>query len=234
MTKKTAQSEKKYECEFCGSKFVREKTLFSHVCEKKRRNRQKDEKHVRMGFGAFNRFYQLNVGGNKENKTYKEFCDSQYYNAFVKFGSYITNVKPLYPEKYIDYILKSGVKIDKWVSDELYEKYALDIILKEDATVALERSITTMVEWASEKNNIYNAYFLEATTNRLVRDIKDGKISPWVLLLSASGQTALEKMNEEQLNMIYHIIDPGHWSKKFKIKKDDVSLIKSILKEANI
>jgi len=234
MTKKTTQSEKKYECEYCGSKFVREKTLFSHVCEKKRRDRQKDEKHVRMGFNAFNRFYQLNVSGNKEHKTYKEFCDSPYYNAFVKFGSYVTNVKPLYPEKYVDYIVRSGIKIDKWASDELYEKYALDIILNEDPVVALERSVVTMVEWASEKNNNYNLYFSEAATTRLVRDIKDGKISPWALLLSSTGQEALQKMSTEQLNMIYHIIDPGYWSKKFKSQKDDVALIKSIIKEANI
>ena len=73
------------------------------MCEKKRRHLQKDEKRVRFGHYAFQRFYKLSAGAKKE-KTYEDFCNSQYYNAFVKFGSFINNVRPLYPERYIDYV----------------------------------------------------------------------------------------------------------------------------------
>ena len=97
-------SEKPYVCEYCGSSYVREKTLAAHMCEKKRRALQKDEKRVRHGFYAFGRFYKLSAG-NKKEKTYEDFASSPYYNAFVKFGSFISNVKPLYPEKYIDYVV---------------------------------------------------------------------------------------------------------------------------------
>ena len=34
----------------------------------------------------------------KKQKTYEEFCASPYYNAFVKFGSFVNNVKSLYPK----------------------------------------------------------------------------------------------------------------------------------------
>jgi hypothetical protein len=57
----------------------------------------------------------------------------------------------LYPEKYIDYVVTSGVKLDHWCKEELYEQYALNLILKEDVTTALERSINTMIEWANDK-----------------------------------------------------------------------------------
>ena len=99
----TSNSDKPYVCNYCGSGYVREKTLAAHMCEKKRRALQKDEKRVRYGFYAFGRFYKLSAG-NKKEKTYEEFCASPYYNAFVKFGSFLNNVKPLYPEKYIDYV----------------------------------------------------------------------------------------------------------------------------------
>ena len=67
------------------------------MCEKKRRRLQKDEKRVQTGYYAFTRFYKLSAG-TKQDKTYEDFCASPYYNAFVKFGSFVNNVRPLYPE----------------------------------------------------------------------------------------------------------------------------------------
>jgi hypothetical protein len=213
---------------------MKESTLAVHMCEKKRRALQKDEKRVRMGFYAFQRFYKLSAGTKKE-KTYEDFCASPYYNAFVKFGSFLSNVRPLYPEKYIDYVVTSGVKLDHWCKDEMYEKYALDLILKEDVHTALERSINTMVEWA--KNNEpapWNHYFQRVSTNRAVWDIKDGKVSPWLILNCKSGKEMLSKFNDEQLSMVYHVINPQHWALRFKRHTLDVQLVKDVAKESNL
>src|SRR6056300_1236150 len=138
---------KPYICEYCNTGYTREKTLAVHMCQPKRRALQKNEKRVQLGMYAFNQFYKLSAN-SKKDKTYEEFCKSPYYNAFVKFGSFISNVKPLYPEKYIDYVVTSGVKLDHWCKDEMYEKYAIEFILKEDVHTALERSIKHMMEWA--------------------------------------------------------------------------------------
>jgi len=117
-------SEKPYVCEYCGTGYSKEKTLAVHVCEQKRRHLQKNEKRVTLGFYAFQRFYTLSAGSRKD-KTYEEFCKSPYYNAFVKFGSFVNNVRPLYPEKYVDHVVTSGVKLDHWCREEMYEKYAV-------------------------------------------------------------------------------------------------------------
>ena len=225
---------KPYKCEYCGSSYAKEKTLAAHMCEKKRRYIQKDEKRVRYGFYAFQRFYKLSAGTKKE-KTYNEFCASPYYNAFVKFGSFISNVRPLYPEKYIDYVVTSGVKLDHWARDTLYEKYVLEFILKEDVTTALERSVKTMMEWAEENEPAaWNHYFNYVSLNRAVWHIKDGKISPWLLLNCASGKAMLSKFNDEQLEMVYHVINPEHWALRFRRSSSDVDLVKGIVKEANL
>ena len=228
------QNSKPYVCEYCGTGYSREKTLLVHMCEKKRRALQKDEKRVQMGFYAFNRFYKLSAGA-KSNKTYEEFCKSAYYNAFVKFGSFISNVRPLYPEKYIDYVVTSGVKLDHWCRDEMYEKYVLNFILKEDVSTALERSIQTMIEWAEDnKPAPWNHYFDHVSTNRAVWHIKDGKMSPWLILNCASGKKMLSSFNDEQLEMVYHVIEPTHWAQRFKRQPEDVELVKQVVKESNL
>ena len=231
--KSISNSEKPYQCEYCGAGFMREKTLAAHMCEKKRRALQKDEKRVRYGFYAFGRFYKLSAGTKKE-KTYEEFCKSPYYNAFVKFGSFISNVKPLYPEKYIDHVVTSGVKLDHWCRDELYEKYVIDLILKEDVTTALERSVKTMMDWAEDKSAPWNHYFYHIGLNRAVWDIKDGKVSPWLILNCATGKEMLSKFNDEQLGLVYHVINPEHWAMRFKRQPSDVQLVKDVAKESNL
>ena len=151
--------EKPFKCIYCNTSYSKEKTLFAHMCEKKRRALQKGEKRVQLGFYAYNQFYKLTSHCTK-NKTYDNFMQSPYYNAFVKFGSYIANVQPLYTEQYIDYIVTSGIKLEHWCKDELYETYALNLIKKEHVSVALERTVLTMVEWAG--NNppaVWNHYF---------------------------------------------------------------------------
>lgn len=204
------------------------------MCEQKRRQLQKDEKRVRLGFYAFQRFYTLSAGAKKD-KSYDEFCKSPYYNAFVKFGSFVSNVKPLYPEKYIDYVVKSGVKLDHWCKDEMYEQYALQFILKEDVTTALERSVMTMMEWAEENTPApWNHYFQHVSLNRAVWHIKDGKISPWLMLNCKSGKEMLSKFNDEQLAMVYHVINPEHWAVRFNRQKQDVQLVKDVAKESNL
>lgn len=204
------------------------------MCEQKRRQLQKDEKRVRLGFYAFQRFYRLSAGAKKD-KIYDEFCSSPYYNAFVKFGSFVNNVKPLYPEKYIDYVVTSGVKLDHWCRDEMYEQYALQFILKEDVTTALERSVMTMMEWAEENPPApWNHYFQHVSLNRAVWHIKDGKISPWLILNCKSGKDMLSKFNDEQLEMVYHVINPEHWAVRFKRHAKDVELVKDVAKESSL
>ena len=233
MASKTSSSEKPYVCEYCNTGYSREKTLLNHMCEPKRRHLQKNEKRVQTGFYAFQRFYKIGTGAKKE-KTYEEFCKSPYYNAFVKFGSYVNNVKPLYPEKYIDWVIVSGTKLDKWCNDSLYEKYAVELIRKEGVETALERTVNTMVEWAKENDSVWNHYFKYVSTNRAVWHIKDGKISPWLLLNCDTGKELLKGFSDEQLSMVYQVLDPKHWAIRFKRSVADVELVKQVVKEANL
>jgi len=220
-------------CTHCGKSFMKEKTLVAHMCERKRRALQESEKRVQAGYMAFNRFWTL-AQGNKKTKTYEEFCDTAYYNAFVKFGSFINNVNPLYPDKFIDYVIKSGVKLDHWCRDELYEGYLYEIIKTEPVESAVQRSLQTMMEWADEQSAEFAHYFLYASLNRAVHDILNGKVSPWIILNSASGYAMVNNMNDEQLNLIAPAFDVQYWSRRFKEVPADVALVKEICGEVGI
>ena len=57
-------------------------------------------------------------------------------------------------------LLHRRVKLDHWCREEMYEKYAIELIRKEGVETALERSVNTMMEWAEENEPApWNHYF---------------------------------------------------------------------------
>jgi hypothetical protein len=222
-----------FKCVHCDKTFMKEKTLVAHMCEQKRRVLQKDEKRVQVGFFAYNRFYQLTQNARKQ-KTYEEFCKSSYYNAFVKFGSFVNNVDPLYPDRFIDWVIKSGVKLDHWCRDALYEKYLTDLVKVEPVESAVQRSLQYMMEWAEENNANFAHYFDYVNINRAVHHIRDGKVSPWLLMNCSSGIELLKKFNDEQLELVNQTLDIQFWARKFKDSPADVALVKEVCRETGI
>jgi hypothetical protein len=170
----------------------------------------------------------------KTSKTFDDFASSPYYTAFVKFGSFLVNTAPIYPERFIDFVIKSGVKLDHWCRDALYEQYISELIKIEPADGAIQRSITTMMNWGETNNTPWEHYFAYVNLNRATHDIKEGLVSPWLVLNTKSGKDMLKRMNDEQLEIVGPVIDPQHWMKRFKSLPADVELVKDIIKEAKI
>jgi hypothetical protein len=223
----------KFECKYCKKKFAKESTIQVHMCVGKQRTLAKTEKHVLVAFLAYQKFYRLTQNINA-NKTYDEFAKSPYYTAFVKFGSFVHNVNPLYPERFIDFVLRSGKKLDHWCNDSVYEDYVLSLIKTESVETALERTVNSMIEWSDRTQLPWNEYFVHVSPNRAQYDIKDGKISPWVILNCNNGKRLVQKFDDHQLKYIENILNPTFWLIKFQRQSADTELAKQIVKEGNL
>lgn len=222
-----------FKCDHCEKLFAKEKTLIVHVCEQKRRYLSKSERHVQMGLLTFQRFYEITQKA-KQPKTFEEFTASSFYTAFVKFGSFMVNTAPIYPDRFIEFVVKSGVKLDHWCRDALYDQYISELIKIEPADGAIQRTIKTMMDWGDEHTAPWEHYFQYVNLNRATHDLKEGLVSPWIVLNSKSGKEMLKRMNDEQLEIIGPIIDPQFWLRRFKSLPADHELVKDVIREAAI
>jgi|TARA_B110000503_G_scaffold38977_1_gene64111 hypothetical protein len=221
------------ECKWCKKSFKSETTLAVHMCVKKRRFADKDMTHIRLSHRAFQMFYDLNTSA-KHPKTMEDFILSPYYESFVKFGRACQVNEWLQPEKFTEWLIKTGVKLKLWISDAQYDKFLKEYVKKEPGLRALERTIIYMAKWGEENNEAWQSYFVNVSPSRAVYDIRSGKVSPWVLYLSDTGGTLLERFNDEQVKMIQDNIDPPFWMKLFKKNKDEVAEIKETCERANL
>ncbi len=204
------------------------------MCEQKRRFTNKDSKYVRLGFLAYNRFYEISQAVGSKKRTYESFAKSSYYTAFTKFGKYIIDVNAIDPEKFIDFVITSGVKLDKWCSDAVYETYIRELNKKETAERAVERGILLMQQWGMENDRPYNVFFRGISKPRAIHWIKSGRISPWIIFNSTSGSELLNSFNDHELNLINEYLEPTFWSRKFQVRNEDVLFVKQVLETAKI
>ncbi len=222
-----------YKCRYCEKTFRKESTLAAHLCEPKRRAQQENETGVKLGFQAYLRFYEITQGSAKL-KTYQHFSDSAYYNAFVKFGRHMVNIRAINTTAFVEYVIKQNKKLDHWCKDTIYQEFLFHHLRREHSKDALERSMQTMVEWAQDKDSVYNHYFLYAGNNRIVHDIVSGRVSSWVLFNCNTGIAALENLSDEQMEMVYNYIDPDYWKRRFQDFFADTEWVKNILQEAKL
>jgi hypothetical protein len=222
-----------FECKYCGTKFHKEGTLTTHMCVKKRRHMEIDSQASRFGFRTFQRFYDITMA-SKKPKTIQEFIDSSYYIDFVKFGNHLANLKPVYPDKFIDFVLKNGVKLKDWTRDFVYDTYIEDLVKKEPADAAIERTLGEIIEWTTSNNTQFSAFFSDISANEAAHMIRTGKISPWVLYLCDSGGNLMAKFNDDHAKIIGNIIDASFWKKRFKNNEDDVDYTTALLGQAGL
>ena len=220
-----------FTCEYCKKTFARETSIAVHMCEPKRRRLNKDEPGVRLGFQAYIRFYET-MQGSARNKTHDDFCESAYYRAFVKFGHYCVNTRVVAPDRFMTWLLKEQKKIDHWCSDRVYTEYLMQYLLVEAVNDALARAIEHSMRWSEETSNPSHDWLRYGNTHALCYAVTAGRISPWVIYNSESGQKFLSELSAQQVAIVWPYIDSDAWQKKFHDYPADQEYAKEILKQA--
>ncbi len=220
-----------FACQYCGHAFKKEHTLTVHMCEQKRRFNERSEKGVALGLHAYNKFYQHSMDRNKVI-SFSEFAKTSYYKAFVKFGRYIIKTKCISTERFIHFVIVTGIKLDDWAKDTTYTRFLDEFVQNEPVSDALTRSIECSIEWGTKKDMESQDMLRFGNDSTLCYYVTTGKISPWVLYQSDSGMNFLGRISSEQVEMIFHLIDPELWNKIFASNYEDVEFAKDMLGQA--
>lgn len=224
------QTQSKFVCEFCKKSFARESSILTHMCEPKRRRLERSERGVQLGFQAFVLFYKTLQPS--ATKSFDDFCDSPYYKAFVKFGRYCVDIRVINPARMIDWLLRNQKKIDQWCSDRIYTEYLIDYLLIESVADALARSVEYSIEWAESNSARPQDCLRYGNSNAICYAITTGRISPWVIYNSESGQKFLDNLDSGQVAMIWPYINSDAWQQRFHNSAEDQQYAKDILTQA--
>lgn len=220
-------------CEFCNKGFFNEVLFLNHSCEKKNRWLKRNDLESKTALLAWNRFHELTTI-SRPTFTYREFINSKFYVAIMKFVRYMKGLNVLEPSKFIDYVIINGIPIDKWINDKVYEQFIFELVKTESPDKALERNIGLMAEWSNSTGEPWYDFFRKVNTNQAIQWIKNGRLSPWVVYNVDSAVNFFARCNEEQLNMITKYAAPNQWKLKFNKNQDDCNYIRTTLKNSGM
>ena len=227
----TSELKQTFKCKYCERSFARETTLAVHVCEQKKRFQNKNDPASRQAFQCYLKFYETTQGSAK-TKTFDEFATSAYYKAFIKFANYCVNSRVINPVRFTEWLLKNNKRIDYWGSDKLYDEFLKDYIFRENATDALTRALETSMDWAEEVKSPSEDFLRYGNSNKLCHYIVTGRVTGWIIFNCPSGHELLESLNQEQLAIVYELINPDRWSKILRDYPGDTEYVKEMLKQA--
>ena len=220
-----------YTCNHCARVFKREPSLATHVCESKRRYLERDEVGVTIALQAYLRFYEITQGTAK-NKTFKDFAASPYYRAFVKFGRYCQEIRAVNVPQFVNWVVKKNKKIDHWCKDSVYTEYLMDYLRVENINDALARAMEFGIDWSEKSGHPAEDCLRYGNTNAMVYAVTAGRVSPWIIYNSESGQKFLAELDATQVAMIWPYIDADFWMRKFKDYPADQEYARDILTKA--
>lgn len=224
------QTQSKFVCEFCNKAFVRESSILTHMCEAKRRRLERSERGVQLGFQAFALFYRTLQPNTV--KTFDDFCDSPYYKAFVKFGRYCVEIRAINPARFMEWLLKNNKKIDRWCSDQIYTEYLQYYLLVEAVDDALARAVEYSIDWHEKTGHPAHDCLRYGNANALCYAITTGRVSPWAIYNSQSGQEFLTTLDSGQIALIWSYIDSDLWQQRFREHPADQQYARDILTKA--
>lgn len=220
-----------YRCKYCDKAFARESTLAVHMCEPKRRYSEQNEKGVQLGLQAYLRFYEVTQGSAKL-KTFDDFAKSPYYRAFVKFGRHCVAINAINTAEFIKWVINQNKKLDYWCQEKIYAEYLAYYLRHEALSDALSRAIEYGIQWSETHGHPANDFLRYGNDNAIAFAISTGRISPWVVYNCVSGQHFLERMNADHRAIVWPVIDPDFWTRKFHDYIADQEYAKEILKQA--
>lgn len=227
-------TKEKFKCRFCSKSFVREKSLFVHSCVYKTRWNEKEEKASQIGYIAWKKFFTLNSFHHKCNFTFIDFTRSKYYNGFYKFGKFVADSNVYNSMDYLKYLMKNSIKLDHWTKESIYTTFLTKRLNNEKPLAAIIRTIEYIEKWAEKEDQDMSNFLIKVNPNLFVREIRQGKISPWIMFISEKADQLTERLDESHSKILNNLIDSKAWSIKSLRYKKEINEIKIILKEYDL
>jgi hypothetical protein len=226
------QANENLRCEYCNKQYKQQVAFEKHLCEKKKRVLLREEKSTKLSLHLFNEFYRTQLNSLKQY-SFDFFEKSPYYKAFIKFGEYCYNSKIIAADQFLQWLIKQNIPVDRWASDQQYNKFFIEYLREEPAVDALERAIKYSIVWAEKKNMPSHVMLRYMTDLSLVYAIQNGKVSPWILYMSKNGQKRLATLEGNYLDGVWEYIDPSAWNTIIANRKDEADYLKSLLIAGN-
>lgn len=233
---KVEQKKTKHKCKFCNKSFAKETTLDTHSCIYRDRFRAKETKEFIQAYTMYMNYHQYqNLSMSKTVEPVMHFIKSSFFNEFMNFSEYVLNTYIVEKDKFIETMLRGSTPIKSWNSLNTYMSWVKTVSKEENISMAIARSIESLMEWQEITGNEWTTFFTKVSTERFKFWLETGKISPWFVNIQPLEvqNKILSRFPISELEYVNQFLDRTYFSMMMVRHSSEVKELKGLMEIYN-
>lgn len=222
-----------YTCSYCQQPFKTEGGFRRHECVAMRKQRQFESL---TGKTAWNFYKQwMKVKYRSVNSHGKTFLKSKYFTVFYNFVKFTRRTNLPDVGMYINLMVRTNIDPKYWDSDVAYGKYLEHLTRKAPPKELTKIGIKTLIKISEMMDVPISDVFDVLFPNDIIQLLRQGKVSPWILLNSQKFiKFYNDKTSKEERMILESLINPKYWDTRFNKHPQDVEKAKYYVAEMGL
>lgn len=224
--------ERRFECKFCGGKFVYEDRFLRHKCKQMIRD---EEFRTPIGQAAWHFYQEWMKAYRRQVPRSSAFLHSKFYSSFIRFAKFVKRVHLPDSELFVRLMKEKDISPTIWTNDQVYAIYLEFMDRKAPPLKQAGITVNTLMNLADEKECNVEDIFDHIAPNELIQLMRERRLSPWILLNSSKfKQFFVDRVSPEERIVLESIIRVHYWQQKFTSQPDDVERMRAFVRELNL
>lgn len=219
-------------CEFCGKRYVREKTFLAHMCEQKRRFEHSKTPRGQIAYHLYVKWLSKNFHARRVSL--EAFLSSSTYLAFVRFVDWGLEVELPGFDRYIDFVTMKKYTPVMWMYPEVYSQFIEFLDVKMTVEDHIEITIQTLSKLSANRGLTINTVLMEMQPGEIIQMIMKRKISPWILIKSKAFKTRWKTFNSDVKSHIERVVNADYWADRMRKNPDGNALVDDVVKRLQL
>lgn len=220
-----------YKCGYCGKTFMREHNYVSHHCQEMKRH---ETLQTTLGQTAYTFYSYWHKTCRRLVPPPTTFLTSSTFVSFLTFSKFVKTIRMPNPRTYIRYMVEKKIQPNLWTNDSVYIMFLEYMDNDPDPSEHIINTVKTICEISEKVDIDVVDFFSTLTSNEVAQLIRQRRLSPWILLQSATFKKWFCGLDEEQQKHLETVIRPSFWKAKFENNPKGVKKVKDYITELGI
>lgn len=221
-----------FECEYCGTQFVKSENFEKHTCREQTRLEELRTPKGMKAYRLYKKWFTIRKLMVPEESS---FIASKYYNVFFTFSKFVRDMGIPDVDLYIKFMAEENILPSHWYNSEIYEYFmnyfddGVSPIIHAKITLKSMEKLATVLECDMKD------VFKNIRTGDIVNLIQSRNLSPWCLLLSKEFKKYLiNEISSGERQLIEDVMSINKWKIIFERKRNYIPKVLKIVNQVSL
>lgn len=229
--KKPKKAAGSYTCSHCDRVFHQESSFLDHCCMQMQRAQQMKTTEGMAAWLSYSTWLKF-MGKKVPPQT--GFISSKFYQSFVKFAGFVKDTKLPNVDSYIRHMVKHDIPPVIWTHSSMYEEWVRVNSAERSPAKLVQTSAIFLCKVAEEQQVDVADVFVNTTSGEISQWIRNGDVSPWLLLTSTKFKQWFQQLDELDRDNMAKVLDVEEWMDKIRANPNTIAKTKAIVAELGL